>query len=391
MFAFSKMKGSNIYKQPILKLFFIALTIKLLMPIIALVLVNTLNEQSFWQIKPFPNFEFTDLFKIYFHSDSGWYKDIAQHGYKDIPESIRNGWTLRGQHFAFFPLLPIGILWLTKATGLSFYMAAFVINIVSLFLLVNYFYRFLIVLNIQTNSAFRLVVLFLVFPFCLHIYFIYTESLFFTFLVACFYYIHKKNYWAFGIAAILLTLTRPNGIFMALPLYLYLLEQNGKINLTNILNSLKQAKTYCLLAMPVAFIAWMYYQYLTCGNWFAFSEAQKGWGKQSGMPYKALFKEGYWQYQFMSVYAIVFIFIAVWAYKKWRTSFNVLVWLNVLMPLIAGSAISIARYISVLFPYTLLLEKTVEKRKTYFVIMGVFILCSIVCFYFWLKGDALMY
>lgn len=385
------MKRNKIDNKPTLKLFFIAIMIKLIMPIIAMGLVNCINEFSNWQIKPFPNFEFTDLFKIYFHSDSGWYKDIALYGYKEIPENIRNGWTLRNQHFAFFPMLPICISWLMKATGLSFYMAAFIINCISLYALVNYFYRFLIILQIYKNTAFGLVVLFLVFPFCLHIYFIYTESIFFTLLIACFYYLTIKKYWAFGLAAILLTLTRPNGIFMALPLYIYLLEQNGKLNLTNILNSLKQTKTYFLMVMPLAFIAWMYYQYLTCGDWFAFSTAQKGWGKHSGMPNKALFKEGYWQYQFMSAYAVISILIAIWAFKKWRTSFNTLVWINLLMPLIAGSAISIARYISVLFPYTLLLEKTVEKRKTYYILLGIFISCSIVCFYFWLKGDALMY
>lgn len=375
----------------ILRLFLAALSIKILLGLFAVLFVNAGIYHPVNQNLYFQNFNWQHFLHIYFCSDSGWYKVIAENGYADIPVQEIQGWSRPNLHFAFFPLFPMAIRFIMQLTGASFDTAGFIFNILLLYLMIRYFYLFLIQLGIAQTQAFRIVLILLFFPFSLHFYFIYTEALFMTLLMACFLFIARKQWTLLAIAGGLIVLTRPNGIILILPFLIFMLEEDRLLGFSGIKKAMKMPGYYILLAMPLTFACWLIYQHQVTGHYFAFSEAQAGWKKHFMFPLLGLFRNGFWQEQFASFYCIAVMLLALYWLKKWRTSFNLLVWLGILLPLSAGSVISMTRYISVLFPFHMQAGLSKVVNKHFKVILLIFAILQLVCMKYWVEENSLMY
>jgi hypothetical protein len=107
----------------------------------------------------------------------------------------------------------------------------------------------------------------------------------------------------------------------------------------------------CLfLAGPLALVLYGMYQYQMTGNYMAFGAAQAGWGRRFMFPFMAFFREGDVRMQFNSVYTILVMVYAIYFARKMPLSFQLLVWIGLLLPLTAGSVVSMPRFISMLFP-----------------------------------------
>lgn len=378
-------------EKSIFKLYLLSVTVKIAIAVLTVLFINAGlfdkgDEHLLWD-----NLNWQHLCEIYFNSDSGWYKVIAENGYANVPLSESGNWSAPNLHFAFFPLFPMLIRFLMEITGMGFYSAAFWLNIIILYPMVRYFYLFMLHYGMEAKQAFRGVVLFLLFPFSMHVYFIYTEALFITLVIAGFYFIAKKQWVYFALIAGLLTLTRPNGLIIIIPFFLYIIETHGGLKRGKILNIIRNPILYSLLVMPLVFFIWMYYQHAITGDWMASATAQSGWKKHWMFPLMALFRNGFWQEQLASIYSILIMLIAIYYFKKWATSINAYVWIIILLPLSAGSVISMTRYLSMLFPFYLQASVSKFINKNYKWIIIVLVIIQVWVLKLWVEDNSLMY
>lgn len=378
--------------KSILKLFLIALGIKLAIPLLAFVLCRTGVSAGALACMEGPGCLLDRILQVYFNSDSGWYSTIIAYGYQDVPDGIASGFEIPNQHYAFFPLFPMLVRWLMLAGGFSMQVSAFVISIPVLFMLVRVYYLFMRENGLTDAASFRVVLISMLFPFSLHLFLVYTESLFMMLMLWCFLCIARKQWAGFALLSAMLVLCRPNGLLMAVPFGVYMLEQHTELSFKGFIKAIRQPLYYTLFAMPLAFAGWMLVQYALTGDLFAFSKAQAGWNKQAMFPLLAFFRNGFWQDQFSSVYTIAVMVFSASQFKKWPLSFSLLVWINILLPLSAGSVVSMTRYISILFPlYIALGRNEALKPMPFRLLMFALMAAQVVCVGLWLRSDSLMY
>lgn len=376
----------------ILKLFALAILIKLLIPVAGMLLfkLGLLNPPQHKIL--FREFNLMHCIMSYFNSDSGWYRAITLYHYDQIPISESSGWSSPNAHFAFFPLFPFLIALFMKISGANFYWAAFAVNLMTLFFLIRIWVIYLYSKRFETQTVFRLSLLLLIFPFSLHLYFIYTESLYLLFLIHVFYHAENKQWFKVALFASLMVLTRPNGIMVLIPIAVILFEQIWQADISSFLQKLKfiPLSVLFLIIVPLTLGAWMWYQYQVTGDPLMFSHAQAFWHKEWMFPLNALFRLGFWDQQYMSVLVVIAMLFALYVGRKWSNSYRVLVWTGILLPLSAGSVISMSRYMSVLFPFYISMSNWVKSRY-YPILIIVCILGQLMSIKWWFEDAAIMY
>ena len=378
--------------KQICKLFAIAVLIKLvILPVAMLLFKLGLLDPPQHKVL-FKDFNLTHCVMSYFNSDSGWYRAITLYHYDQIPVSESSGWSSPNAHFAFFPLFPFLIASIMKITGSDFYWSAFMLNLITLFFLIRIWVIYLTSKGFDSNTVFKLSLLLLIFPFSLHLYFIYTESLYLLLLIHVFYHAENKHWFKVALFASLMVLTRPNGIMILLPIAVILLENLRNADQPNLLVRLKSLplSVLSLILVPLTLIAWMMYQYKITGDPFMFSHAQAFWHKEWMFPLQALFRLGFWDQQYMSVLVVIAMLFALYAGRKWSNSYRILVWTGILLPLSAGSVISMSRYMSVLFPFYVSMSNWV-KSKYYPLLIILCILGQLMSIKWWFEDAAIMY
>ena len=98
----------------------------------------------------------------------------------------------------------------------------------------------------------------------------YTEALFFTCMIFCFFSIYYKRHIALSLLIIPLVLLRPNGIILLIPMYLYFLERIGVLSKFKIDFALLFTKriiynSLAFLTGPITFSLFCVYQYSMTG------------------------------------------------------------------------------------------------------------------------------
>jgi hypothetical protein len=242
------------------------------------------------------------------------------------------------------------------------------------------------------RKAFYISLLFLVFPFHYYFSMFYSEALFFTLLIFSFILIYQRKYSWLPLLLIPLTLTRPNGLIVLLPLYLYYLEGEGLLSKKHFtfkrLFSWKNTGITCLFATGVlSFTAYCIYQYRLTGYYNAFTIAQAGWGKSFTLPWQALFSGSEFYVQFNSVYTILTVIYAIYICHKIPLSWNILIWISLIFPLLGGNTMSMPRFISVIFPIMLVLGTqlfALQKIKINYILLFCFFGLQLWCFTYWL-------
>jgi hypothetical protein len=200
--------------------------------------------------------------------------------------------------------------------------------------------------------------------------------------------IQQKKYWLTSLLIVPLALLRANGLILLLPLYLFMLESEGLFSqgfsLKRVFQKENLLRSLFFLSGPIAFFLYGFYQLEMTGEFFAFSVAQKGWYRELMFPLLALFREGNLANQFNSVYTILFILIAAFSWKKFPLSLNVLIWLSLLLPLTSGSVQSMPRFISLIFPFSMLIGSWIYRWKYHNFALSVVFLLQLFTYYFWL-------
>ncbi len=304
--------------------------------------------------------------------DAFWYQKITENGYpkanskKEIGYS--NGKEFKQSEWAFFPFYPKLMNGMNRALGLNYNSSAFILSLLFSFLSLIGMYWFSLLFFKNDNQALFATFLFFLFPFSFYFSMFYTEALFFTFLIFSFIAIHFKKNLALSLLIIPLILLRPNGLVLLIPLFIYFLEQNNlltkwKVNWSKLFTKTNGIWIFAFLTGPIAFALYCFYQYKMTGYPFAFSIAQAGWYREFMFPLLAFFRKGDTATQFNSVYTIVVIVYAFSIRKKLPLSMNALIWISLILPLCSGSVTSMTRFISIIFPISLIFAGQIEKIK----------------------------
>jgi hypothetical protein len=153
--------------------------------------------------------------------DAGWYRDIAEQGYTNIPKAESGQ---QGQRdTAFFPLYPLAIRLFTIVFGDTFLAGLIISNLAFLFALIVLFHLLSHVYGAEI--ARRTIILLAIYPFSLFFSAMYSESLFLLAAVLAFYLGERKQWFWAALAAAAASATRVVGIAVVLGLLVLYLEQ----------------------------------------------------------------------------------------------------------------------------------------------------------------------
>ncbi|MBK8805244.1 MAG: hypothetical protein IPO21_00795 [Bacteroidales bacterium] len=296
---------------------------------------------------------------IFQRNDSYWYEKIVVNGYPKVTEKEELG--VCGHYgayvqssWAFFPAYPILIKTVSTVTGFEFPLAAFVISFLLSIAAFCGFYLFLKEFWCNAQVAFFSTVILMLWPFHYYFSMYYTEALFIATTMWGFWAVNRKKWWLVAISVVIITLVRPNGLLVAFAMYLFSLEQMGVINGLKFsfskINKEVIIKSFLFLLGPLTLAFYCLYQYQMTGFWNAYAIAQIGWCRTWVFPLKVLFTQHEYSLYFNSLYAVIAIVFAVLNIKKLSLSFNIVIWVGLLLPLSYGSTVSVPRFISVIFP-----------------------------------------
>jgi len=330
----------------------------------------------------FEDYKKESIAKIYTklakNNDAWWYQKIIDNGYPDVSNERELGrweWPdFKQSEWAFSPMYPMMIKFINKTTNVKSDYSSIIISIVLSTLAIIGIFWFAYLFFGEKEKALFTTFLFFTFPFHFYYSVFYTESLFLSTLIFSFIAIKKQNYKLLALLLIPLVLIRPNGLVALVPLYLYHLESNNllskyTVEWKKLFDKQNILKSIFFLSGILAFAAYCWYQYQHTGFYNAFSIAQKGWGKKLTFPLFSLYSRSGIAHIFHSSYTIFWMLFALLSWKRLPLSLNIFIWLNILFPLSGGSVISMARYISVIFPLFFILAHFLYRLKLKYLIV----------------------
>lgn len=344
-------------------------------------------------------FNYNSIFFTFYNNDSWFYHTICVNDYPNTKVvGFINEQKMIHPEWAFFPLYPYLNKVVMMATQLKFEYVAIIISVLLSLLCFILFYLFASDLLKDTKKAFWATMILMCSPFAYYFSMIYTESMFLSLLIACFLAIRHKKYILFSVLFAMLTLTRINGIVAGLPLFLYFLEQNQiltkyKIDFKRIDKRVILRSLYFLLA-PIALLLYCIYQYKMTGFYFAFNEAQRNFFRTSGFPLFSLesaFDNSNWILQFESIYTICFMITAIYIWRYLSLSLNVLIWIMLMLPLCSGVALSMPRFISIIFPFSIVFGVWISRFHSRATIVLILLILQFCTLYFWMANHPLSY
>ncbi|MCR4330183.1 MAG: hypothetical protein NUV65_06600 [Candidatus Roizmanbacteria bacterium] len=298
--------------------------------------------------------------------------------------------------YAFFPLYPILIHMVgfvvnknLLVSGLVISNAAFVGGLAFLSLVLS---------KIENKNILSLLLLYVAFPTSFYFHTVYTESLFLFFFMGALFFFQKKQWARAGIFGFFSALTRLFGVLLAI-LFVYqaylLYKKTGW-------------KILALPFLPIAgFMLYALFLLKTTGDPLAFFHAQSAFAARSTN--LVLLPQVYYRYikilftaQFDFAYVIacmelflfticmtgsVYVFIK--KYKDWKENplpiflafFSIL---SILIPTFTGTFSSIPRYS--LFAFSFFIALSHLPKKVQLGIGGVFLVCQLTLFCFFLQG-----
>lgn len=209
---------------------------------------------------------------IFQFNDASIFTHIAQNGYS-------------GSYYAFAPLYPLAIKYLSPLFLGSYQWAAFFIsNISFIFVMVLLFYYLISYIG-KTASMYAVIGL-IVYPASHYNTICYSEALYFLMVLISVLSYKNKDYMIASLFCGLSILTRINGLALLAGYGLdmlinYLKEKN--YNFDSIILLLKKGLSFLAVVMAV-YGLWLLYMYVKTDNAFYFLEAQKTWSRETPSP-----------------------------------------------------------------------------------------------------------
>ncbi|GAC1433566.1 MAG: hypothetical protein PVS3B3_12600 [Ktedonobacteraceae bacterium] len=319
--------------------------------------------------------------------DTGFYIDIAQHGYWG------RGSLLGQSNWAFFPLYPLLIRLLAFPFSASqhhpYLFAGLAITNISALVALFYFYK-LTARELNTHKAAKAVMYLAFFPMSFFLSTVYPESLFLALSVACVYYARLHRWWLAGLLGGLASLTRPQGVLLlvvvAWEYWQVVAEQRVPLQesqgfFVSIQSWLRSRflglgialRTFsfwrgivALLQIPLGLALFCIYGKWQVGSFLPFEITERnGWGRHFIDPVSSLIllltkpqpANPYdWSFYGLNVVVIVgFLLLLVPIFRKLPAIYGIFSLVFIILPLCTTSTQSSARFYMEVFPIYMLI------------------------------------
>lgn len=314
--------------------------------------------------------------------DSGWYLDIARHGYslQTHPPGALN------TNYGFFPLYPLLIRLLSLVVR-SDALAGVLISNGCLAIACVYLFK-LTRLDHDRETALRAVKYFVLFPTAFVLSAVLTESLFTALAILCLYAARRERWAVAGALGFLVALTRPNGIFLLAPvLWIYLRQKQFHLNRIRF-----DALFMALIPLGLACLA--FYDYYRTGDPLAYAHAQAaGWGHHLTNPLAVLFAgmaSGQIDQSISAWFGAAALALLIIRFDKLRMEYWLYAAGIILLPLMAATVLGLPRYLATLFPLAIVLSQSDRRPGVDRAITLIFALLQGCFLLFWTNGYLFM-
>lgn len=306
-------------------------------------------------------FRISDLLTVWTNFDGIHYLNIAKEGYGGPSTNYTE---------AFFPVYPFTIRLFSYAFQ-NYALSGLIVSHLSLFFALVYLIK-LIKLDFSNKFATQVVLLILAFPTSVYLGSVYSESLFFLISVLTFYQARHRRWLSASILASIASATRLVGVFLfpALIIEYYLS--------TKTLKSFLEKKSWVLLLAPLGLFIYMTSLYFRLGDPIYFVHVQPIFNAQRQVQTIVVLPQVFFRYikiaftanPFSHIYVVamlefvsslLFTILAILSFRI-RPSYGFYALAAFLLPTLTGTLSSIPRYILVLFPGFIVLNKFLEKR-----------------------------
>lgn len=178
------------------------------------------------------------LERVNFQGIPSWGKHFLTWDAEHYFRLASNGYIPEDGICAFYPLYPMLIRIFSVFTGGNYFWTGLILS--NLFSLIAFYQFYMLVRERYGESAARWALAFLlIFPGAIFFQLIYTESLFLMLVVIFFRRLFKNDFFGAGLCALFLPMTRAIGIFVILPLFLWLWDNKRSL------------RDYTVLALPL--------------------------------------------------------------------------------------------------------------------------------------------
>ncbi|MCC7361849.1 MAG: hypothetical protein IT317_20365 [Anaerolineales bacterium] len=296
-----------------------------------------------WQFTP------VRLLDVWGRWDSGWYFDIIENGYL-----ARGDIRTVQSNLGFFPLYPYLVKALAALVPAGLDRATVIMAcgvLMSNLLLIGGLAltrQWVATLTGDEGTARRAVLYLLLFPTGFFFSAFYTESTFLCCAAAALLAAQRRAWFWAAVAGALLTLSRPLGILIGVPLAWQYAEAAGWNP-----RRLRWDALWFLL-LPAAFLAFCYYEYTRTGDFLATLHHHQAWARGFAWPWQTLLHPlGMIPYitPLEQALTVVFGAAALWALVKLPSpAFGLWALLLIAPPLFTGQLTSTSRYYAVVLP-----------------------------------------
>jgi len=304
--------------------------------------------------------------------DGPQYLNIAYSGYLKMADED-------SKIYAFFPLYPLLIKIVSFVTNGNYTIAGLLISFLSHLFGIVFFYK-LVLLDRNEDEAINSVKYSLIFPTAIFFMAVYTEALFFLLTILAFYLARERRWWLTGLLGLLAATTRPPGILILIPLLVEYYQYLRELRLRNFFDFLKKTKVNFLsfLLIPAGILGYFSYIYALTGDFFFYFKALSYWGKDkmsvfnifatiydrlanfNGLPLHSFHYS-----KIDTVFTLFFLGLLIFSVKKIRFSYWIYALILLVLPLSSGQTMSLARYLSVIFPNFIILGILGSKKESW--------------------------
>ena len=289
--------------------------------------------------------------------DSTWYLGIAQNGYQFRPDG--GSWNI-----AFFPLYPLlirGLNALCHNAGI----AGLVISNICL-LAAGLLLNALSNLEFSNRQAREAAVIFLMLnPMSFFFSEVYAESTFLMLAIGALLAARTGHWVTACVCGMFLSATRNVGVLIAIPLLIEFVAQTW--NAKEGVRSLIRPRILLLGLIPMGLGLFSLYCHFRFGNYLAFLEAGRGWGRELSTPWKTLTSLPWFppfsQWLFGAALGAGLILLVAGACLRLRVSYLAYMAALYSLYLCTNHLESIPRYLSVVFPFYLVLGVLVARFR----------------------------
>ncbi|MEP7169831.1 MAG: hypothetical protein ABI855_10725 [Bacteroidota bacterium] len=318
-----------------------------------------------------------NLLNIWGNFDTGWYLEIAKNWYPHLHSAPAG--SAFGQ-YSFFPLYPGLIRIIYFITGIDYFIVGLVISNICLLFSGGLLYR--ISEKLYTKEIAKWSVIFMyVFPVSFIFSGVFTEALYLLLILSSFYFAYNEKWFVSGSVSILITVCRPLGFLIALPLmYIYLKSKN--FNLRKI-----DTNAFNFIGVPIGVILLLLLNYSSTGDPFMFLH-NPGYGGKISNPFMTLYSQlqtNYFTLFFLALYSAVAILFWLFFYKHLQIPFHIVVFYSLFVPLSFG-LMSMPRMTLAAFPLFILISSVACKYKAQNIFVIVLTLLQGFLFICWCFG-----